>query len=326
MNYVRLGSSGLKISPLCLGCMGFGKGRMHGAWSLDEVESWPFFTRALGHGINFFDTADVYGEGASEALLGKFVRQLANRHQVVIATKFSSPMGKGPNDRGASRKRIMSAVDDSLRRLGTDYIDLYQLHRWDYETPFEETAEALNDLVRMGKVLYVGASSMHTWQFAKALAIQERNGWAKFISMQPQYNLVYREEEREMLPFCRDQGIGVIPWSPLARGFLAGNRHVTGGETARARNDAYARTLYFRENDFLIQQRLVKVAAASGITPMRLALAWVSSRPGITAPIIGATRLDQLDEALSALDLDLDSEVIAQLEAPYEPHPVLGHS
>ncbi|MEK1905301.1 MAG: aldo/keto reductase [Pseudomonas sp.] len=326
MNYVRLGNSGLKVSKLCLGCMSYGKGTYHGGWTLDDEQSAPFFKRAFEHGINFFDTADAYSEGASELLLGKMVKEFSRREEVVIATKFFGTMGPGQNERGASRKHIVSAVDASLKRLGTDYIDLYQLHRWDYETPFEETAEALNDLVRAGKVLYLGASSMHTWQFAKALSIQERHGFSRFISMQPQYNLVYREEEREMLPFCQDQGVGVIPWSPLARGFLAGNRNKEGsGATDRAKNDAFARGLYFREDDFEVQQRLAQVASAKGVEPMKVALAWVASRSAVTAPIIGATKLEQLDQAVEALEVTLTTDEVAKLEEPYKPHPVLGH-
>lgn len=326
MNYVRLGNSGLKVSKLCLGCMSYGKGTYHGGWTLDDEQSAPFFKRAFEHGINFFDTANAYSEGASELLLGKMVKEYSRREEVVIATKFFGTMGPGQNERGASRKHIVSAVDASLKRLGTDYIDLFQLHRWDYETPFEETAEALNDLVRVGKVLYLGASSMHTWQFAKALGIQERNGFSRFVSMQPQYNLVYREEEREMLPFCQDQGIGVIPWSPLARGFLAGNRNKEGsGATDRAQNDTFARGLYFREDDFEVQQRLAEVANAKGVEPMKIALAWVASRSAVTSPIIGATKLEQLDQAVEALQVTLTADEVAKLEEPYKPHPVLGH-
>jgi aryl-alcohol dehydrogenase-like predicted oxidoreductase len=245
---------------------------------------------------------------------------------VVIATKFFGPTGKGPNERGASRKHIMAAIDASLKRLNTDYVDLYQLHRWDYDTPIEETARTLDDLVRAGKVRYVGASSMYAWQFAKALRIQECNGWTKFVSMQPQYNLAYREEEREMLPLCVDQGIGVIPWSPLARGFLAGNRSKDGGETARAKSDAFARGLYFQDYDFAVQKRLHEVADAKGVPAMQVALAWVASKPAVTAPIVGATKLFQLDQAVESLAVSLDAEEIKALEEPYKPHPVLGHS
>jgi aryl-alcohol dehydrogenase-like predicted oxidoreductase len=327
MDYRRLGNSGLKVSRLCLGCMSYGKGSLHSEWTLDDEASLPFFQRAIEAGINFFDTANVYSEGASERVLGKAIQMFAQREDVVIATKFFGPVGQGPNERGASRKHIMAAVDASLERLGMDYIDLYQMHRWDKETPFEETAWALNDLVRAGKVRYIGASSMSAWQFAKALAIQERNGWTQFVSMQPQYNLVYREEEREMLPLCLDAGVGVIPWSPLARGFLAGNRQrESSGETVRAKADKWARDLYFRDGDFAVQARLAEVAKTKRVQPMQVALAWVTSRPAVTAPIIGATKLVQLDEAIGALDLTLSDTEVIQLEEPYQPHPVLGHS
>lgn len=326
MKYVRLGNTGLKVSRLCLGCMSYGKGATHSDWTLDEESSMAFFKRAIELGINFFDTADAYSEGASEILVGKAVKAFSRREETVIATKFYGPTGKGPNERGASRKHIMAAIDASLKRLGTDYVDLYQLHRWDYDTPFEETAEALNDLVRSGKVLHVGASSMYAWQFAKALRVQENNGWTRFVSMQPQYNLVYREEEREMLPLCTDAGIGVIPWSPLARGFLAGNRSKEGGETARAKSDAFARHLYFRDDDFAVQKRLQEVADAKGVPAMQVALAWVASKPAVTAPIIGATKLSQLEQAVEALAVSLDPAEIQALEEPYKPHPVLGHN
>ena len=327
MDYRRLGASGLKVSRLCLGCMTYGKGRMHADWTLDEEQSLPFLRRAVERGINFFDTADAYSDGASERVLGRFIGEHGDRDSLVIATKFFGPTGTGPNDRGASRKHILAAVDGSLKRLGTDYVDLYQMHRWDAETPFEETARALDDVVRAGKVRYIGASSMYAWQFAKALAIQERGGWAKFASMQPQYNLIYREEEREMLPLCRDAGIGIIPWSPLARGFLAGNRdREGGGETARSKGDKWARDLYFRDDDFAVQARLAEVAAARGVPPMQVALAWIASRPGITAPIIGATKLQHIDDAVTALDLELSAEEVQRLEEPYRPHPVLDHA
>jgi len=319
----RLGSTGTKVSALCLGCMSYGKGGSHSDWALDEDASMPFFRRALELGINFFDTADAYGEGASEMALGRAVREYARREEVVIATKFYGPTGPGPNERGASRKHILAAVDASLRRLGTDYIDLYQLHRWDYDTPIEETARALDDLVRAGKVLHVGASSMFAWQFARGLSLQEREGWARFASMQPHYNLVYREEEREMLPLCQEAGIAVLPWSPLARGFLAGNRGRDGAKTARAQTDAFARHLY-SDGDFVVQERLFAVAEARGLPPAQVALAWVTSRPAITAPIIGATKLEQLESAVAALEVQLTDDEVRKLEEPYLPHPVLG--
>jgi aryl-alcohol dehydrogenase (NADP+) len=327
MKYLRLGNSGLKVSQLCLGCMSYGKGGTHSDWTLTEEDSLPFFKRALELGINFFDTADAYSDGASEVALGRALREFSRREEVVVATKFFAPTGRGPNERGASRKHIFAAVDASLKRLGTDYIDLYQLHRWDYETPFEETAQALDDIIRAGKVLHIGASSMYAWQFSKALHIQKNSGLRRFISMQPQYNLVYREEEREMLPLCRDENIGVIPWSPLARGFLAGNRAKEGGgETARAKGDAFARHLYFRDDDFVVQQSLSEVSAARGVPPMQVALAWVASRAGVIAPIIGATKIRQLEESVAALEITLTEDEVKQLESPYKPHPVLGHS
>ena len=325
MEYRRMGASGLKVSQLCLGCMSYGKGQFHSEWTLGLDDALPFFRAALDAGINFFDTADGYANGDSENVVGHVINNLVPRDQVVVATKFFAPMGPGPNDRGASRKHIMQAVEGSLRRLKTDYIDLYQMHRLDPETPMEETFEALNDLVRQGKVRYIGASSMYAWQFAKALALQERNGWAKFISMQPQYNLIYREEEREMIPLCQDSGVGVIPWSPLARGFLAGNRKRGGsGETARAQADKWAEIMYNSEDDFDVQERTAQVAAARGVPPSQVALAWVGSRPGITAPIIGATKLSQLADAIAALDINLTDEEVQLLEAPYKPHPVIG--
>ena len=325
MEYRRLGKSGLKVSRLCLGCMSYGKGDFHSEWTLGLEESLPFFKTALDAGINFFDTADGYANGDSEVVLGHVINNMVNRDEVVVATKFFAPTGKGPNARGASRKHILEAVDGSLKRLKTDYIDLYQMHRLDYETPFEETAEALNDIVRQGKVRYIGASSMYAWQFAKALATQERNGWARFVSMQPQYNLVYREEEREMIPLCQDAGVGVIPWSPLARGFLAGNRkRGSTGETARAQADKWAEMMYHRDDDFDVQERVAEVASERGVKPTQVALAWVASRSGITAPIVGATKLSQLEEAIAALDVTLSEEEVKRLEEPYLPHPVTG--
>jgi 1-deoxyxylulose-5-phosphate synthase len=325
MEYRRLGATGLKVSSLCLGCMSFGKGQFHSEWTLGLDDSLPFFRRALDGGINFFDTADAYANGDSENVVGHIINNLVDRDSVVVATKFFGPTGPGPNDRGASRKHIMQAVDASLKRLNTDYIDLYQLHRLDSETPLEETLEALNDLVRQGKVRYLGASSMYAWQFSKALAIQERNGWSKFVSMQPQYNLVYREEEREMLPLCVDAGVGVIPWSPLARGFLAGNRkRGTQGETLRAKSDKWAEAMYCRDDDFDVQERLAEIAVLRGVPPSQVALAWVRTRPAITAPIVGATKLTQLDDALASLEIALSEDEVSQLEAPYKPHPVIG--
>jgi aryl-alcohol dehydrogenase (NADP+) len=329
MQYVNLGRSGLKVSRLCLGCMTYGRADPalypHATWTLDEAGSRPFIRRALELGINFFDTADYYGFGSSEEILGRALRDFTSRDEVVIATKVFMKMGQDPNTGGLSRKHIMHAIDASLSRLGTDYVDLYQVHRWDPQVPVEETLEALHDVVKAGKARYIGASSMHAWQFTKALFTADLRGWTRFVSMQPQYNLVYREEEREMLPLCRDQGIGVIPWSPLARGFLAGNRNASGGTTARAQGDQFARQLYFRDDDFTVAARLGEVAAARATPNMQVALAWLLSKPGVTAPIIGASQPHHLDDAVQALDLRLDAAEIERLEEPYRPHPVLGH-
>lgn len=330
MKYVRLGNSGLKVSRLCLGCMTYGKApadavHSHNDWSLSEEESRPFIQRALESGINFFDTADAYAGGVGEEVLGRAIRDFARRDEVVIATKVFAPMGRGPNGGGLSRKHIMSAIDASLKRLGMDHVDLYQVHRWDPETPIEETMEALHDVVKAGKALHIGASSMHAWQFSKANYLARIHGWTPFVSMQPQYNLVYREEEREMLPLCADLGIGVIPWSPLARGFLAGNRTPSGGETARAQADKFGRSLYFQPEDFAVVDRLHEQARRLGTPAMQLALAWVLANPVITSPIIGASRMSHLEEAIAALDVKLDADTITALEQPYQPHRVLGH-
>lgn len=325
MQFTHLGSSGLIVSRICLGTMTYGTSKWR-PWTLDEDATRPFIQRALELGINFFDTADMYSVGVSEEVVGRALHDFARREEVVIATKVFNPMGPGPNDRGLSRLHIMRAIDDSLSRLGTDYVDLYQIHRWDPDTPIEETLEALHDVVKAGKARYVGASSMWAWQFTKALYLADRHGWTRFISMQPHYNLVYREEEREMLPLCRDQGIGVIPWSPLARGFLTGNRvRATFGDTMRAKTDDYARQLYFQEADFTIADRVSAVAEARGVKPAQVALAWLLQVPGVTAPIIGASKLFQLEEAVASLDIRLSAEEVASLEAPYQPHAVMGH-
>ena len=326
MEYVRLGTTGLKVSRICLGCMSYGGPNERWPWALDEEASRPFIQRALELGINFFDTADVYSRGRSEEIVGRALRDFAARDQVVIATKVHGEMGPGPNDQGQSRKHIFSSIDASLKRLGTDYVDLYQIHRWDYATPIEETLQALNDVVRMGKARYIGASSMYAWQFAKALYTADLHGWTRFVSMQPHYNLVYREEEREMLPLCRDQGIGVIPWSPLARGLLTGGRVKDGGETPRSQTDGFARHLYAHRDDFDIVERLAEVAKERGLPDAQVALAWLLSKPGITAPIIGATKLGHLEDAVAALSVELSAEEIQRLEELYKPHPVLGHS
>jgi len=295
-------------------------------WVLDEEPSRAFIKRALELGINFFDTANMYSVGTSEEVVGRALKDYAKRHEVVIATKVYYDMGKGPNDRGLSRKHIFDQIDASLRRLGTDYVDLYQIHRWDHETPIEETLDALNDVVRAGKVRYIGASSMFAWQFARALHISDRNGWARFVSMQNHYNLVYREEEREMIPLCRAEGIGLIPWSPLARGFLAGNRTSDkSGDTTRARTDDIAHGLYFQPDDFAVADRLKEVAREHRRNPAQIALAWLLSRPGLTAPIIGASKAEHLDDAVAALAVKLSDSDVKALEEPYRPHPVLGH-
>jgi aryl-alcohol dehydrogenase (NADP+) len=317
MKYVNFGKTGLKVSSLCLGGMSFGRGQMHAQWTLAEEDSMTIFRRAFEAGINFVDTSDVYAEGQSEIVVGKAVRQYARRADVVIATKFWAPTGAGPNERGASRKHIMTAVDLSLKRLGVDYIDLYQQHAWDPSTPLEETLSALHDLVRLGKVLHIGASNYRAWQLAKALQLQAVNGWTRFCSMQIQYNLIYREEEREMIPLCQDQGLGVLGWSALARGFLAGNRkREGGGETSRAQSDQLAKAMYFRPDDFALQARLAELAQARGVSPTQLALAWFSSKPAVL-PIIGVTSLAQLEEALAAQDSALSEQERQVLDAAY---------
>jgi len=323
MNYINLGKTGLKVSPLCLGCMSFGKGQFHSAWTLDEEQSMPFFRRAFEAGINFLDTSDGYAEGQSEVVVGKAIRAFGRREDLVIATKFIAPTGPGPNERGASRKHIMQAVEGSLKRLGTDYIDLYQQHAWDGTTPLEETLRALEDLVRSGKVLHIGASNYKAWQLAKALQIQAANGWTRYSTMQVQYNLIYREEEREMIPLCQDQGLGVLAWSALARGFLAGNRKPDGGgDTARAQNDKTAQAIYFREEDFILQGLLAKMGEARGVSPMQVALAWFGSRPQGIVPIVGVTRLKQLDEAIDAMKITLETSELDALDQAYATRPV----
>jgi 1-deoxyxylulose-5-phosphate synthase len=295
-------------------------------WVLDEEASRPFVRRALELGINFFDTADMYSDGVSEEVLGRAVRDFAKREEVVIATKVFYPTGLGPNDRGLSRRHVLAAIDSSLKRLGMDHVDLYQIHRYDPETPIEETLEALNDVVRSGKARYIGASSMFAWQFAQALALSDRRGFARFVSMQNHYNLAYREEEREMLPLCRAEGIGVIPWSPLARGLLAGGRRKgLEGDSARAKSDDYARQLY-EDSDLAVANRVVETARRRGLPPARIALAWLLSRPGVTAPIVGATRMEHLEDAAASLDVSLSEEEVRFLEEAYRPHAVLGLS
>jgi aryl-alcohol dehydrogenase (NADP+) len=330
MDYVNLGTTGVKVSRLCLGMMTYGSSKWR-EWVLDEKASKPLIRRAVEAGINFFDTADIYSLGVSEEITGRALKEFGgSRDNLVIATKVFNPMSEMPNDRGLSRKHIMTAIDKSLKRLGLDYVDLYQIHRFDTHTPIEETVEALNDVVRAGKALYLGASSMYAWQFLKMLQTQRENGFARFVTMQNHYNLVYREEEREMIPLCLSEGIGLIPWSPLARGFLAGNRKANedkkNAETTRARTDDFAHSLYYRDSDFTVVDRLTEIAQAHGVKNAQVALAWIQSRPGVSAPIIGASKAYQLEDALAAQSIQLTAEEIAKLQEPYEPHPVLGHT
>jgi 1-deoxyxylulose-5-phosphate synthase len=325
MNYVNLGHSGLKVSRICLGMMTYGSSTWRD-WVLDEAESRPFIRRALDLGINFFDTADAYSAGASEEVTGRVLLDYVGRQEVVIATKVFFHIDKGPNGGGLSRKHIMEGIDNSLRRLGTDYIDLYQIHRWDYATPIEETMEALHDAVKAGKALYIGASSMYAWQFAKAQHTADHHHWTRFVSMQNHLNLIYREEEREMLPLCLDQGVAVLPWSPLARGFLAGNRtREEARPTTRAKSDAFAHDMYYQPEDFDVVDQVMALAQRRDVTPAQIALAWLLHRPGVTAPIIGASKMHHLEEAVAALEVKLSAEEMQQLEEPYRPHRVLGH-
>ena len=323
MRYVKLGRTGLDVSVICLGCMSYGEpGRGNHPWSLDEETSRPFIRQAIDHGINFFDTANVYSLGSSEEIVGRALREFANRDEIVLATKVNGPMRSGPNAVGLSRKAIVAECEASLRRLGTDYIDLYQIHRWDRRTPIEETLEALHDLVRSGKVRYIGASSMWAWQFSKALYLADRHGWTRFVSMQNHYNLLNREEEREMLPLCADQGVAVIPWSPLARGRLTRDPDE---ETERSRTDEFGRSLYDTAgSDRAVIDAVAKVAADRGVSRAQVALAWMLSKPVVTAPIVGATKPQHLDDAAAAVDLDLSREEITALEEPYVPHRVAG--
>ena len=321
MEYVRLGGTGLKVSRICLGMMTYGDPAWR-EWVLGEDAAGPIVRRAAERGITFFDTADMYSTGVSEEITGRLLRSVfPRREDYVLATKVYNPMGPGPNDRGLSRKHVLAGIDASLRRLGADYVDLYQIHRWDYDTPIEETMLALHDVVRSGKARYLGASSMYAWQFAQAQHIAERNGWTPFVSMQPQYNLAYREEEREMLPYCADSGVGVIPWSPLARGVLARGRSLA---STRSHTDGLMHRLS-AEEDFQVADAVAEVAAARGVPAAQVALAWLLSRPAVTAPIIGASRERHVDDAVAAVDLRLSDEEIAALEAPYRPHAVIGH-
>ena len=325
MDYVRLGGTGLKVSRLCLGCMSYGSPKWR-PWVLDEEASRPFIRRALELGLNFFDTADVYSLGESERVLGAALKELASRDSVVIATKVRVAMGKGPNDEGLSRKHILASIDASLRRLQTDHVDLYQIHRYDYETPIEETLEALHDVVKAGKARYIGASSMFAWQFARMLYTQRAHAWTPFVSMQNHYNLIYREEEREMHPLCRAEGIGLIPWSPLARGFLAGNRQRGRKDaTLRESNDDYGHSLYYADADYDVADRVAEVAREKGVAPIQLALAWVLREPAVSAPIVSVTKLAQLEQLVAGLEVSLTDADAQRLEEPYTPHPVLGH-
>ncbi len=325
MEYTNLGHSGMKVSRLCLGMMTYGTSKWR-PWVLDEEQSRPIIQRAVELGINFFDTADIYSMGVSEEVTGRALRDFSRREEVIIATKVFNPYNDKPNQGGLSRLHILRAVEGSLRKLGTDYIDLYQIHRLDPETPWEETLAALHDLVKSGKVRYIGASSMYAWQFAKSLYLADLHGWTRFISMQNHYNLVYREEEREMMPLCRAEGIGVIPWSPLARGFLAGNRtRQEWGETVRAKTDGFAQDMYYQESDFQIVERLGALAEQRGVSNAQLAMAWLLHKPGVTAPIIGASKMKHLEEAVAALEISLSGEEMRRLEELYQPHPVLGH-
>ena len=322
MKYAKLGSSGLDVSPICLGCMSYGvPDRGNHLWTLAEDESRPFIQRAVEAGINFFDTANVYSDGTSEEIVGRALNDFARRDEIVLATKVHGVMRNRPNGRGLSRKAIMQELDDSLRRLGTDYVDLYQIHRWDPRVRIEETMEALHDVVKAGKVRYIGASSMYAWQFAKAQHVAVQHGWTKFVSMQNHYNVIYREEEREMLPLCADQGVGVIPWSPLARGLVTRG---AGEVTVRAETDEFAKTLYGTANREIVEQ-VALIASERGVSRAAVALAWVSKHPAVSAPIVGATKPHHLDDALASLDVALTPEECARLESPYTPQPIQGH-
>ncbi len=340
MDYVNLGQTGLKVSRICLGMMTYGSSQWR-PWVLDEADARPIVQRAVELGVNFFDTADMYSAGVSEELTGKFLREFTRRDEVVIATKVFFPVDAAfqganaesspppPNTAGLSRKHIFSAVEASLERLGTDFIDLYQIHRWDHRTPIEETMEALHDLVKSGKVRYIGASSMYAWQFAKAQHIARSKGMVRFVSMQNHYNLIYREEEREMIPLCRDMGVALIPWSPLARGFLAGNRtpdDISAGRTTRAKTDDFAQTLYYQEDDFAVVNRLSELASQRGESNARIAYAWLLHQPGLTAPIVGASKIAHIEEAVAATQVKLSADEIERLESLYKPHSVLGHT
>ena len=322
---MNLGKTGLRVSRVCLGMMSFGR-HDDRPWALGEEEAEPIIRRAAENGIIFFDTADVYNGGESEVLTGKLLAKLFTREEYVVATKVHGQTMPGENGRGLGRKHVLASIDASLKRLGLDYVDLYQIHRWDSRTPIEETMEVLHEIVRAGKARYIGASSMYAWQFAKAQSIAKSSGWTRFVSMQNHYNLVYREEEREMIPQCIDQGVGVLPWSPLARGLLAGNRTREGERlTTRAKTDRFGDSLYKPDVDFAVVDRVAEVAGDRGVPPAQVALAWLLHKPGVTAPIVGATKLQHLDDALAAEQLELSADEIARLEEPYVPHAVSGH-
>ncbi len=326
MDTIRLGATGLKVSRICLGAMTYGSPKWRD-WILDEEASRPFIKRALEAGINFFDTADIYSNGASEEVLGRALKDFGGkRDQYVVATKVRGPMGPTPNEVGLSRKHIMAGIDASLKRLGMDHVDLYQIHRFDNSVPIEETIEALHDVVKAGKALYIGASSMFAWQFATYLHTADAMGKTRFVSMQNHYNLVYREEEREMLPLCEAEGIGVIPWSPLARGFLAGNRRRQDyGETARAKSDEFAHTMYYDDSDFAVVEKVTEIAGQRGVSNAQVALAWLLHQPAVTAPIVGASKMQHLEDAIAAASLKLDENELKALAELYAPHRVLGH-
>ncbi|MCX5755609.1 MAG: aldo/keto reductase [Gemmatimonadetes bacterium] len=327
MEYTRLGTSGLMVSRIALGCMTYGSSKWR-SWVLDEDKAKPFYKRAVEAGINFFDTADFYSIGVSEEVTGRALKEFAKRDEIVVASKVYYEMGAGPNMKGLGRKHIIQGCEASLKRLGMDRLDVYYIHRWDPETPIDETLEALHDLVKSGKVLHIGASSGPAWMMAQALSTSERNGWARFMAMQNHYNLIYREEEREMIPLCNHEGVGLVPWSPLARGMLArprtADRKVTSAGTDRSKLDAYSEALYDSEADWNVVEAVEKVANARGVSMAEVSMAWLLSRPGVAAPIVGASKLDQLDAAIKAVDLKLTAEECAALEAPYEPHGVRG--
>lgn len=332
MQYTKLGKTGVTVSRLCLGCMSYGSANLPDwatgtkGWHVGKEAAREHFKIAIEAGITFFDTADVYCIGQSEEITGFWLREMASRDEIVVATKVHGVMGPGPNKRGLSRKHIIEGCENSLRRLGMDFVDLYQIHRWDSDTPIEETLEALDSLVRAGKVRYLGASSMAAWQLSKALYTAKERGWHRFVTMQNHYNLVYREEEREMIPLCIDQGLGIIPWSPLARGFLTGTRRRDGGSTTRANVDTFAKDMYYSEDDFVVADTVAEIAGRRGVSPAQVACAWVLQAPGVTAPIIGATKPEHLKDIVKAVDLKLSAEEVSALEKPYRPHRILGHA